>query len=137
MMFRDTSEFREIDERIKIQCRRSDGIDKYLCEIQHRLNRIEEQVFDVPQPAEPKMEGLNIGEAIEWLKKGWHVTRKCWRNENIYLHLYQSLLVGRGDEIRVKTIRGIDCVWSPNHDELLATDWRVITAGAINVSTSF
>lgn len=89
--------------------------------LKERIDALERKV----PPLEAPTEGLSIGEAIFWLKKGYHVTRDCWKNPKIYLWLHEGSFT-RGSEIRVFTIRGVDCIWSPNHDELLADDWRVL-----------
>lgn len=80
---------------------------------------------------EIKTEDLSFGEAVALLKLGKLITRACWRNKKIYVYLRfakenEAGFPERAEELRVMTIRGIDCVWSPNHDELLGNDWRVV-----------
>jgi len=88
--------------------------------LKSRIDALERKVLSL----DPPKEGLSIGEAIFWLKKGYHVTRAAWKNPKVYLWLQEGSFT-RGSEIRVFTIRGIDCIWSPNHDELLTDDWKV------------
>lgn len=101
-----------------------------------RLDYVEKTLtrLETDKPlAEPKLKDLNIGEAIELMKKGWHVTRQCWHNDRVFIWYYKGADKDEADEIRVKTIRGKHCPWTPNHDELLANDWKAIV-GTLTVS---
>jgi len=83
-----------------------------------------------PVPCEPQTEDLTFGDALEWLRKNWKITRASWRNEKIYVYLWNGAAIDSPDgwmpELRVKTISGKHACWMPNHQELLAVDWRAI-----------
>jgi hypothetical protein len=75
-----------------------------------------------------KKHDLTFSEALELIKKNERVSRKCWKNENIFVFLVES--ESRDEEenfLQVKTSRGLLVPWIPNHNELLADDWYVLS----------
>lgn len=80
----------------------------------------------VEKPIEKKRVFLNIGDAIQYAKnEGKNFTKGSWCNPRIYIYYYHEGITLE-PALRVKTINGRNCVWSPNHQELLATDWHII-----------
>lgn len=74
----------------------------------------------VPEIEKPPTETLSFGECIKWLHRDWRITRKCWRNKNIYVYKHSD------DELRFVTIQGKNYPWMANHSELLAGDWLIV-----------
>lgn len=72
---------------------------------------------------EPKLKGLNFGEALAWMKKGYKVS--CWNTDNIYVG-YQPEDGNQLGCLKVKTMAGQFGPWTPHHGEILAENWRVI-----------
>lgn len=113
-----------------------------LSRVEKELEKVKLEIAEVckqlnPAPKEPQMEYLDIGQALDWLRKGHKITRATWNNDCVYVYLFDgtakenhSGLLGNPDgwlpELRVQTISGKHACWMPNHAELLAIDWRAI-----------
>ena len=100
-----------------------EGTIMYLSEkvmmLEHRIAKIEKEL----SPLLPEV--FDFGQALKLLKAGYHLTRKCWRNRDIKIWMDYGLGKNQADELRVMTIAGVNCVWCPNHSELLADDWKL------------
>lgn len=99
-------------------------ISDKLEDLESRLLQLE--IICKLQKKEEKTENLTFEEALVYLKKGRKITRLCWRNDRIYVYLYRSDRENFADEFRVFTVARTDCIWSMNHAEILADDWRVV-----------
>jgi hypothetical protein len=80
----------------------------------------------VEEPKKELSNHLNFGEALELVKAGRRLSRRCWHNENIYIFITDGIYDEPEPFICVKTIRGIRVPWIPNHNELLGNDWYVV-----------
>lgn len=68
---------------------------------------------------------LNLGEAINLSKQGNRITRSSWNNEEIYIS-YVPQDGARSPYLSIKIVGGYVCAWSPNHQDLLAEDWKIV-----------
>lgn len=87
---------------------------------------------------------LNIGSAIDFLKQGFKVARKCWVTTGTGMFLYYvpvGSYPARMDSIKGifeddmvpyeayiahKTLRGTIEIWQPSHKDLLAEDYVLV-----------
>ena len=71
---------------------------------------------------------MNIGQAVEELKKGLAVARKGWNGKNMSLSIRwaeaESLMTQ--PYVYIKTAPGVFFPWTCSQADLLATDWEVI-----------
>lgn len=83
-----------------------------------------------PKVNVPKFSKMTFGEALEAIKSGKKVTRQCWNNLNVFVYYWNGAGLTNDDgslpELRVKTIQQKHAPWMPNHQELLAEDWKVV-----------
>ena len=91
----------------------------------YEINEFERKKIEEKSKEKEKLEDLDFGEVINYLKKGHKLSRACWKNSNIYIFLSDSLNK-KERYIKVHTIRSLYVPWCPNHDEMLSTDWYVI-----------
>lgn len=66
---------------------------------------------------------LNFSQALEYLKKGFKITRKEWKECKKYIFLfkqgdYQSIMCGFNDESLITN-------WFPDYCDILAEDWII------------
>lgn len=71
-------------------------------------------------------EDFSFSYALDKLKEDRRVSRRCWRNENVFLFLNKPTLRTRENFICVKTLHGFIVPWCPNHNELLGDDWYLV-----------
>jgi hypothetical protein len=71
---------------------------------------------------------MNIGEAVEELKKGLFVTRKGWNGKNMWLGIRWAEAETCMTEpyVYIKTAQGAKIPWLCSQADLLATDWEVV-----------
>lgn len=67
---------------------------------------------------------LGFGEALVWLRKGYSVSRSSWKSSEIYVWI-EGKNVNHLAYLNVKTSGNNIVPWSPNHGDLLASDWFV------------
>lgn len=69
------------------------------------------------------LEGLTIGFAIEALKRGYPIKRKCWKDHEKLITLP---IVGHKHMVITTLNKGF-VPWTAKQEDLLAEDWEVCT----------
>ena len=66
---------------------------------------------------------LHFGQAVAELRKGKHVSRKSWGNQNIYV---QVAVYPEGVSIEMKSDDDKTSTWSASQEDMLAEDWYLV-----------
>ena len=83
---------------------------------------------------------MNLGQAIEAIKKGYRCTRENWNGRDQYIELASKLsyINGKGDTINADHscignsavafvgTHGIQIGWLASQADLLAEDWKIV-----------
>lgn len=74
---------------------------------------------------EGRKHGLDFGAALAWMKKGRSVTKGNWLNHAIIIWIEHDARGGMKPYFKVKTRSGMDAVWNPTHQDLMAEDYEI------------
>jgi len=71
---------------------------------------------------------MNISQAIEWMRKGIHVSRMGWNGANQYLELQVPDAHSKMTlpYIFINTVTGDRVPWLASQTDILAVDWIVV-----------
>lgn len=81
---------------------------------------------DVFDKAYRQSDGMPFGLAIEALKKGFHVARKGWNGQGMWLQLIEPLSDVHLAYIQMKTVDGTYVPWLASQTDMLADDWMIV-----------
>lgn len=107
----------------------------FVANLQQRCNDLQKEIRKIieslshikkKQEYEPKDDDFNFGDALEIIKNGRKVSRRCWHNVEIYIFLNRPSENSQENFIVVKTFRGNVVPWCPNHNDILSDDWYLI-----------
>ena len=71
---------------------------------------------------------FNFGLALEYLKKGFKVTKKSWHKEGMYLELQNPTELSKmtASYVYITIDNDYRIPWHPSQADMLEEDWQVI-----------
>lgn len=71
---------------------------------------------------------FNFGVALEYLKKGFKVTKKSWHKEGMYLELQNSTELSKmtASYVYITIDNDYRIPWHPSQADMLEEDWQVV-----------